>query len=97
MTLPFLPEALQTERQGELSVRVQIKPSEITALRVIARKAGIVYRTVVVSVTDARKRDQYWVFSKAPIPQPKWRTQQPSPEETQRHSGSVRIRNITSG
>lgn len=68
MTLPFLPEAVQTERQGELSVRVNIKPSELPALRVIARKAGIVYRTVVVAVTDDRKRDQYWVFSKAPIP-----------------------------
>ena len=68
MTLPFLPEAVQTERQGELSVRVQIKSSELPALRVTARKAGIVYRTVVVALTDDRRRDQYWVFSKTPIP-----------------------------
>lgn len=68
MLFPFLPEAVQTERQGELCVRQQVCVSDFPSLRAAARRLKIVYRTVMV--TAGPERSHYWVFSKIPIPTP---------------------------
>lgn len=66
MAFPFLPEAVQTERQGELCERRKVLVSEFPSLRATARRLGITYRTVLV--TGGPERANYWVFSKTPIP-----------------------------
>ncbi len=65
-TLPFLPLAVQTVYQGELSVRRRVTATELPLIKTAARKAKIPARAVVVTSSDAP--DELWLFSRTPIP-----------------------------
>lgn len=65
-SIPFLPAAVQTPFQGELSLRRQVSLEEIPHIKKAARKAGVVFRSI--RVTSLYGPETYWAFSNRPIP-----------------------------
>jgi hypothetical protein len=77
ITLPFLPAAVQTARNGELAVRRQVEEGHLAEFRAAARRRGIVMRTVCVK--SSAEPSTLWIFSNDPIPHDHLPVRHPAP------------------